>query len=89
MTDPRRELGPPIAYTVLTKGTPVYDRRGERVGVVDRVLGDPNIDIFDGLLVRAHPLGRRVFADAAHVAELHERGVLLSVDRDVLLPGAA
>jgi hypothetical protein len=85
MTDARRDLGPPIAYLLLTEGTPVYDRRGERVGVVDTVLADRALDIFHGLVVHTHPVGRRLFADAA----LHERGVLLSVDRDALLPAAA
>ena len=34
------DLGPPIAYTVLEEGTPVYDLHGERIGVVEHVLGD-------------------------------------------------
>jgi hypothetical protein len=89
MTDVRRDLGGPIAYLLLAEGTPVYDRRGERAGVVDRVLAEPAVDIFDGLVVRAHLIGRRVFVDAVHVAEIHERGVVLSVDRDVLVPAAA
>ena len=79
------DLGPPIAYTVLEEGTPVYDRDGERIGVVEHVLADLQLDIFDGLIVHTHPLpGRHLFADADQIAELHERGVLLSVERDEL-----
>jgi uncharacterized protein YrrD len=79
------ELGPPIAYLALKEGTPVYDRAGNRVGVVEHVLADEGPDIFHGLIIHTLPLpGRHLFADADHIAELHERGVLLSVDRDQL-----
>jgi uncharacterized protein YrrD len=79
------DLGPPIAYTGLEEGTPVYDRDGKRIGVVDRVQADFQQDIFDGLIVRTHPLpGRHLFADVEQIAELRERGVALSVGRDEL-----
>ena len=71
-----QDLGPPIAYTVLEDGTPVYDRNGKRIGVVDHVLADMQLDIFEGLVVHILPLpGRHVFADADQIDELHERGV--------------
>jgi uncharacterized protein YrrD len=74
------DLGPPIAYTVLEEGTPVYDRDGERVGVVDHVLADMQLDIFEGVVVHTLSLpGRHLFADVEQIAELRERGILLSV----------
>jgi uncharacterized protein YrrD len=80
-----QDVGPPIAYTVLEEGTPVYDRNGERVGVVEHVLADMQLDIFEGVIVHTLPLpGRHLFADVDQIAELHERGVLLSVERDQL-----
>lgn len=88
MTRGHHDLGPQIAYTVLARGTPVYDRSGEHLGDVDRVIAEPSLDIFDGLVVRAHRIGRAVFADATRVAELHERGVVLSVDGDALPPAS-
>jgi uncharacterized protein YrrD len=76
------EVGPPIAYLALREGTPVYDRGGERIGVVEHVLADEAVDIFHGLIIHTLPLpGRHLYADADQIAELHERGVLLSVDR--------
>ena len=79
------DLGPPIAYTVLEGGTPVYDHNGERVGVVDHVLADMQHDIFEGVVVHTLPLpGRHLFADVDQIAELRERGVVLSVGRDEL-----
>jgi uncharacterized protein YrrD len=76
------DLGAPIAYTVLEEGTPVYDRHGERIGVVEHVLADMQLDIFEGVIVHTRPLpGRHLFADVDQIAELREHGVLLSVDR--------
>jgi hypothetical protein len=75
------DLGPPIAYLVLATGTPVYDRDGGRVGVVEHVLADERQDIFHGLVIHTEPLpGRHVYAHADQLAELRERGVRLSVD---------
>jgi hypothetical protein len=79
------ELGAPIAYLVLKEGTPVYDREGNQVGVVEHVLSDEPVDIFHGLIVHTLPLpGRHLVATAHQIAELRERGVLLSVDREDL-----
>lgn len=80
---PVEELGRETAFPALEEGTPVYDRTGERVGVVETVLIEA--DIFEGVIIHTHPLpGRHLFADVDQIAELRERGVLLSVDRDQL-----
>ena len=79
------ELGRPVAYLALKDGTTVYDRTGQRIGVLDHVVADEPTDIFEGLIVHTLPLpGRHLFADRNQIAALHERGVLLSVDRDEL-----
>jgi uncharacterized protein YrrD len=79
------DLGPPIAYTLLEEGTPVYDRNGERIGVVEQVLADFTLDIFEGVIVHTRPLpGTHRYADVDQIAELHERGVVLAVERDQL-----
>jgi hypothetical protein len=79
------DLGAPIAYTTLEEGTPVYDRNGQRIGVVDEVLADFTLDIFEGMIVHTPPLpGKHRYADVDQIAELHERGVVLSVERDQL-----
>jgi hypothetical protein len=72
-------LGPPVAYLAVKDGTPVYDRDGTRVGVVEHVMDEGGI--FEGLIIHTYPLpGRHVYADANQVGEIHERGVLLSVE---------
>ena len=79
------DLGPPIAYLALEEGTPVYDASGEQLGVVEHILGDMDADVFDGLIVHTKPLpGKHLFADVDQIAELHERGAVLSVERDEL-----
>lgn len=72
------ELGPLVAYTGLAEGTPVYDRDWNEIGVVEHVFDEGGI--FEGILVHTHPLpGRHLYADVDQIAELHERGVLVSV----------
>jgi uncharacterized protein YrrD len=79
------DLGPPIAYTVLEEGTPVFDVDGNQIGVVEHVVADMQLDIFEGVIAHTRPLpGRHLFADVEQIAELHERGVLLSVPREEL-----
>lgn len=77
------DLGAPIAYLALSDGTPVYDAKGERIGVVEHVMEFGGI--FEGLIIHTHPLpGRHLYAGVEQIAEIRERGVLLCVDRDEL-----
>jgi uncharacterized protein YrrD len=79
------DLGPAIAHLALEEGTPVYDRGGERIGVVDRILTDHDGDIFEGVIIHTLPLpGRHLYANHDQIAELREQGVMLSVHRDAL-----
>jgi hypothetical protein len=78
------DLGPAIAFTALVEGTPVYDLSSRRVGVVDEVLIEPG-GIFEGVVVHTLPLpGRHRHARPDQIAEIHRRGVLLSVGVDEL-----
>jgi hypothetical protein len=79
------ELGPPIAHLALKEGTPVYDRSGARIGVVDRVVTDRDDRIFEGVIIHTQPLpGGHLYASHDQIAELRERGVVLAVERDAL-----
>ena len=78
-------VGPPVAYTAVKAGTPVYDRGGERIGVVRHVVADEPVDIFHGVIVHTRPLpGRHLYAPADQIAGLHEEAVLLSAGRGEL-----
>lgn len=70
--------GPPIAYSVLDDGVPVYAADGTSVGTVDHVVAAAEEDIFHGLVIRTD--GGVRFVSADQVASLHERGVDLRID---------
>jgi hypothetical protein len=73
-------LGPQVAYLAIKEGTPVYDRSGTRVGVVEHVMDEGGI--FEGVVVHTYPLpGRHLYADADQIDNIHQRGIVLSVGR--------
>jgi uncharacterized protein YrrD len=74
------DLGAPISYKVLAKGTPVYSVDGEPIGKVTHVLAVEEEDVFDGIVIGEHAFGREHrFADADDVQEIHEEGVRLKL----------
>lgn len=75
MTD---ELGEPIGYLVLPKGTPVVASDGVTVGIVHKVQHHVRERIFDGLVIQTDD-GKR-FVDAPEVAGLTRRQVDLEID---------
>ncbi|MDP9227655.1 MAG: hypothetical protein M3M99_01220 [Actinomycetota bacterium] len=76
------DLGPPSSYIALEKGASVHSRDGEELGKVEHVLRDVELDVFDGIVIDTSILpGGHRFVDAEQVAEIFERGVLLSCDR--------
>ena len=62
----------PVSWLMVERGWTVVDAHGEKVGKVDEVLGDEQIDIFHGLLVD----GREILAE--RVAASHEGEIRLS-----------
>lgn len=75
------DLGAPVSFLTLANGVPVYSSDGEELGKVEHVLSAPNIDIFDGIVIDTSVLpGGHRFVDAPEVAEIYERGVVLSID---------
>lgn len=75
------DLGQPGSYMTLKKGVRVYASDGEELGKVEHVLADPEIDVFDGIVIDTSILpGGHRFVDAPEVAEIYERGVVLGID---------
>lgn len=75
------DLGAPTSFLTLPKGVPVFSSDGEELGKVEYVLSAPNIDIFDGIVLDTSVLpGGHRFVDAPEVAEIFERGVVLTID---------
>ena len=66
-----------ISYQALPKGVPVRASGGEELGTVEHVLEVPELDVFDGIVVKT-PAGLR-FADADQVADITDRYVVLDL----------
>jgi hypothetical protein len=74
------ELGRPSSYLTLKPGMPVFSSDGESLGEIEHVLADPDVDVFDGIVLDTSVLpGGHRFADATQVDEVYERGVVLKV----------
>jgi uncharacterized protein YrrD len=75
------DLGAPSSYLTLEAGTPVFSRDGSRLGAVEHVLAEEDVDVFDGLVLDTSVLpGGHRFVDASRVEEIYERGVVLDLD---------
>jgi hypothetical protein len=74
------DLGEPSSYLALKPGVPVYSSDGESLGSVEHVLADPDVDVFDGIVLDTSVLpGGHRFADAPEVDEVYDRGVVLKL----------
>ncbi len=77
------DLGPQISYQVLEVGTKVLSSDGAEIGAVTHVLAVEAEDVFDGIVLAEHRgSGGHRFADADDIQEIHQRGVLLKLDRE-------
>jgi hypothetical protein len=76
-----QDLGAPSSYLALEEGVSVYSSDERPLGKVEHVLADPDADLFDGIVLDTSVLpGGHRFADATQVAEIYERGVVLTLD---------
>ena len=64
---------------MIEPGWEVVDAKGETLGKVEEVVGDPERDIFDGLNVATGVLGRARYVPAERVAEIREGQVALDL----------
>lgn len=71
-------MSDPVAWLLIEPGWEVVDSSGERVGKVDEVEGDRENDIFSGLQVAHHLLGKSHFVPAEEVGEITEGRVQLT-----------
>jgi Uncharacterized protein conserved in bacteria (DUF2171) len=66
-----------ISYQALRKGVPVRSSDGQEIGTVEHVLQVPELDVFDGIVLKTSD-GLR-FADANQVADVTDRYVVLNL----------
>jgi rRNA processing protein Gar1 len=62
----------PVSWLMIERGWTVVNAQGKKIGKVDEVLGDEQVDIFHGLLVD----GDKILAE--RVAEIHEGEIRLT-----------
>jgi len=75
------DLGAQTSYLTLQEGCECFSSDGKQVGKVAHVLAEPDVDVFDGIVLDTTVLpGGHHFVDADQVASIHERGVVLAVD---------
>jgi uncharacterized protein YrrD len=76
-------MADPSSWKVVEHGWKVVDAKGEEVGKVHEVVGDPNADIFSGLVIH-HGLMVKKEVPSELVGEILEGEVQLTVTKDEL-----
>jgi uncharacterized protein YrrD len=71
----------PVAWLVVEPGWDVVSSDGEKIGVVDEVLGDKNADIFDGFAVDQGLLKKAKYMPAEQVGEIVEGRITLDLTK--------
>lgn len=73
--------GDPVAWRVIEQGWTVLDADGNEVGKVDRVTGDIDADIFDGITVGdgGTVLTRARYVPSEQIAHIYQGQVVLSI----------
>ena len=72
--------GHPISYLALEPGTPVASSTGTTFGTVEHVLQVPELDLFDGIVVKTNR-GLR-FVDRDQITEIATTSVQCSLSDD-------
>jgi uncharacterized protein YrrD len=70
-------MADPVSWKVVERGWKVVDDKGEEVGHIDDVRGDPEADIFDGIDISHGLLSETEYVPSEHVAEIREGCVVV------------
>ena len=70
----------PVSWLVIEHGWRVLGPEGHELGTVDEVLGDTEVDIFNGLNVHSRLLSGSTYVPAERVREIREGEVVLDSD---------
>ncbi|MET0260192.1 MAG: DUF2171 domain-containing protein [Gaiellaceae bacterium] len=72
----------PVSWFVVDRGWEVVGSDGSKLGTVEEVLGDTELDVFDGLSVATGLLGKPRYVPSELVQEIVEGSVHLSIGQD-------
>jgi hypothetical protein len=74
--------GDPVSWFLIEPGWKVTDANGADVGKVEKVAGDSQLDIYDGLIVATGLLGKHRYVPAEQIALITEDQIQLVITRD-------
>ncbi len=72
-------MADPVSWLLIEAGWKVLAADGTEVGEVDEVVGDSNVDIFDGLAIATKRFGKPRYVPSEQVDEITEGTVRLSL----------
>ena len=67
----------PVSWKVVEQGWKVLDERGEEVGHVNEITGDPEADIFDGVEISHGVLAETEYVPSERVVDIREGEVII------------
>jgi sporulation protein YlmC with PRC-barrel domain len=76
------EEEPQVAWKAIESDAQVFSTEGQAVGKVAEVVGDYDADVFTGLAISHHALGRKHFVEAEHVRGIWADRVELDLTKD-------
>ena len=74
--------GDPVSWLVVEPGWKVVDADGSEVGQVEEVEGDPNADIFNGLIISTGLFSGRRYVPAEQTSDITVGRVHLRLTND-------
>ena len=74
----------PVSWLLVEPGWTVVAADGSEVGRVEEIVGDTGKDIFNGLAVSTHFLGKPKYVPAERVRRITEGAVELDLDSDAI-----
>lgn len=80
-------MAEPVSWFLIESGWTVVDRSGIEIGEVTAVIGDEDMDIFDGLHVRAG--GEERYVPAVRVGPIEDGRVTIQATLEELEPTPA
>jgi hypothetical protein len=74
----------PVSWLLIEPGWTVVAADGSEVGKVEEIVGDTGKDIFNGLAVSTHLLGKPKYIPSERVRQITEGSVELDLDSDAI-----
>ena len=75
-------MADPVSWFVIERGWEVVGSDESKLGTVEEVLGDTELDVFDGLSVTTGLLGKPRYVPSELVQEIVEGSVRLTIGQD-------